>query len=311
MERVPQQPEERFEAVLREGHRRARRVADGIKDFHEYLYGNPTKTAEHLLFIVPREMDALERKAWACFRYDLGRRRKGDGFAVEDFSAALAFFRIATHYYMLERAIQRWAVLVNSGLSGERLLLAVCESFLEAIRERPGIAAVGIEGIEAVLPDRFKGLVLSAYLTSYLATHTSLHTNRRLRHGIDELRQDGESLFARLLKELPTEALAVYRERDQFQGDMMDIRTEVARRLEKRDAPPDLQGLATFADREKILKYANALRLSPQELEVFKLCTEKPNLKNREIGDQLGISTSQVGVLKHRIKTKRHRILGT
>src|SRR5215216_3544326 len=131
MERVPQQTDERFEAAVRAGHRRARRVADGIKDFREYLYGNPTKTAEHLLFIVPREMDAFERKAWACFRYDLRRRRKGDGFAIEDFSAALGFFRIATPYYMLERAMQHWGMLVDSGLSGERLLLAVCESSLE------------------------------------------------------------------------------------------------------------------------------------------------------------------------------------
>jgi len=176
---------------------------------------------------------------------------------------------------------------------------------LEAIRERPGIAAMLIEGIEASLPDRVKGLVLSVYLTSYLATHTSLHTNRRLRHGISERRRDGESLFARLLKELPAEALAAYRELPRSPGDLMDIRTEVARRLEKRDAPPDLCALATFTDREKLLKYAKAIRLSPQELEVFKLCTEKPNLKYREIAEQLGISTSQVGVIKHRIKAKR------
>jgi RNA polymerase sigma factor (sigma-70 family) len=257
-----------------------------------------------LLIIVPNQMDALEREAWASFRYDLGRRRKGDGFALEDFSAALGLFRIATHYYTLERVIQRWAVLVNSGLSGERLLFGVCESFLEGIRERPGIAAMGIEGIEAGLPDNVEGLVLSAYLTSYLATHTSLQTNRRLRHGIDERRQDGESLFARLLKELPAEALAAYRERPRSPGDLMDIRAEAARRLEKRDAPPDLQGLAAFADRQNLLKHAKAARLSPQELEVFRLYIENPTLKYREIADQLGISTSQVGVIKHRIKNK-------
>jgi DNA-binding CsgD family transcriptional regulator len=304
MKRVPQQPEERFEAVLREGHRRARRANDFIKDFREYLYENPTKAADDLLFIVPKEMDALEREAWARFGYDLRRRRKGDDFALEGFSAVQEFIRIATHYYTLERVMRRWAVLVNIGLSGESLLLEVCEQFLEAYRERPGLAAVGIEFIEAGLPDRFKGLALSAYLTSYLATHTSLHANPRLRHSIDELRGEGESRFARLLKELPAEALAAYRERSRDVGNLMDIRTEAARRLEKRDAPADLQGLAAFADRENLLKYAKTLRLSPQELEVFKLCTENPTLKYREIADQLGISTSQVGVIKHRIKNK-------
>lgn len=304
MKPVPQQPEERFEAVLREGHRRARRVDNLIKDFREYLYENPTKAAEDLLFIVPKEMDALESEAWTCYRYDLKKRRKSDEFEVADFSAAQEFVRIATHYYTLERVMRRWAVLVSSGLSGEPLLLEVCESFLEAYRERPGLAAVGIELIEAGLPDRFKGLALSAYLTSYLATHTSLHANSRLRDSIDELREEGESRFARLLKELPADALAAYRDRPGDFGNLMDIRTEAARRLEKRNAPPDLQGLAAFADRENLLKHAKAARLSPQELEVFKLCTEKPNLKYREIAAQLGISTSQVGVLKHRIKHK-------
>jgi DNA-binding CsgD family transcriptional regulator len=183
-------------------------------------------------------------------------------------------------------------------------LIEVCESFLEAWRERPGLAALGIESIEACLPERFKGLTLSAYLTTYLAAHTSLHTNLRLRQGIDELREDGESRFSRLLKELPAEALAAYRDRSRDFGNLMDVRTEAARRLEKRDVPPDLQGLATFADRENLLKHTKAARLSPQELEVFKLCTEKPNLKYREIANELGISTSQVGVIKHRIKHK-------
>jgi DNA-binding CsgD family transcriptional regulator len=304
MKYVPQQPEERFEAVLRQGHRRARQVDNLIKDFHEYLYENPVKGAEDLLFIVPREMDALEREAWASFGYDLGRRRKRDDFALKGFSAALEFVRISNRYYTLERVMRRWAMLVNSSLSGERLLLEVCGSFLEAWRERPGLAALSIESIEACLPDRFRGLALSAYLTSYLAAHTSLHTNRRLRHGIDDLREDGESRFSRLLKELPAEALAAYRDRPGDFGNLMDVRTEVARRLEKRDAPPDLQGLAAFADRENLLKHAKAARLSPQELEVFKLCTEKPNLKYREIADQLGISTSHVGVIQHRVKHK-------
>jgi DNA-binding CsgD family transcriptional regulator len=302
MKRVTQQPKERFEAVVREGHRRARQVDILTKDFHEYLYEDPVKGAEGLLFIVPKEMDALEREAWACFGYDLGRRRKRDDFALRGFSAALEFVRIANRYYTLERVMQRWAVLVNSGLSGERLLLGVCESFLEAWRERPGLAAVGIESIEACLPDKFRGLVLSAYLTSYLATHTSLHTNRRLRHGIDERREEGETRFARLLKELPVEALDAYRNRPHSFGDLMDIRTEAARRLEKRDTPPDLRELAQFADREALLKRGRDAGLPPKEYEVFKLFVENPGIKYREVADKLDVSIGTVSKMKSRIK---------
>jgi hypothetical protein len=55
----------------------------------------------------------------------------------------------------------------------------------------------------------------------------------RLRAGIDELRTDGESMFSRLLKELPAEVLAAYRDREAGWGNLMDVRTEAVRRLEK------------------------------------------------------------------------------
>jgi hypothetical protein len=106
-------------------------------------------------------------------------------------------------------------------------------------------------------------------------------TNRRLWAGIDERREEGETLFARLLKELPAEALAAYAEKPLAWGDLMDLRTEVARRLEKRDAQSDkkeLTELAAFADRETLLKLAKGARLSVQELEVFELCTANPGL---------------------------------
>jgi DNA-binding CsgD family transcriptional regulator len=250
-------------------------------------------------------MDAWQQEASSRFGYDLARRCKRDDFTIEDFSAAVEFVRIATHYYTYERVMKRWAALVDSGLTGEHLLVGVCEAFLEAHRERPGLAAAGIESIEAGLPDPLKGLALSVYLTSYLSTHTSIHANPRLRHGIDELREDGESRFARLLKELPAEALAAYRERPRGFGDLLDVRTEVARRLEKKNPPPDMQELVTFADREMLLSHAKAACLSPQELEVFDLITRHPRPKYREIADQLGISTNQVGVIMHRIKKKR------
>jgi DNA-binding CsgD family transcriptional regulator len=63
--------------------------------------------------------------------------------------------------------------------------------------------------------------------------------------------------------------------------------------------------LVTFADREMLLSHAKAACLSPQELEVFDLITRHPRPKYREIADQLGISTNQVGVIMHRIKKKR------
>ncbi len=212
------------------------------------------------------------------------------------------------HYYTYERAMERWVTLVDNGLSGEQQAIKVCEAFIEAYRESPGLAAYGVELIEAGLPDRLKGLLLSTYLTGYLATHTSLHVNRPLRHGIDERREEGETRFARLLMELSVEALGAYRERARSAGDLMDVRTEAVRRLEKRATSPkkaELLELAEFASREELLRLAKRAKLSKQESEVFELWVSNPSISRREMATQLSIrSPNQVGVVRHRVKRK-------
>ena len=64
--------------------------------------------------------------------------------------------------------------------------------------------------------------------------------------------------------------------------------------------------LAEFVEREVFLKQAlewgRQAGLTPREFEVYKLFIKNPKIKYREVADKLGMSTSQVGVLKHRIK---------
>jgi DNA-binding CsgD family transcriptional regulator len=64
--------------------------------------------------------------------------------------------------------------------------------------------------------------------------------------------------------------------------------------------------LAEFVEREALLKQAlewgRQAGLTPREFEVYKLFIENPKIKYREVAEKLGMSTSQVGVLKHRIK---------
>ena len=64
--------------------------------------------------------------------------------------------------------------------------------------------------------------------------------------------------------------------------------------------------LAEFVEREALLKQAlewgRQAGLTPREFEVYKLFLENPKIKYREVAHKLGMSTSQVGVLKHRIK---------
>jgi hypothetical protein len=251
-------------------------------------------------------MEAWRQEALDRYGYDPERGEVGLSLeeALKSAEDAKGLVILLHNYHTYRLVIELWEWWVQSGLRGERLQMAVCQSVITAYRQRPGLAAQGIEVVEAGMPGFLQGLALSVYLTAHVATHTSLKYPR-LRAGIDELRTDDESRFSRLLKELPAEVLAAYHEREAGWGDLMDVRTEAARHLEKAEPRPEAQELAAFADRETLLKLAKGARLSAQELEVFELCTSNPGISYREIAGRLGMkSTSQVGVVKHRIKRK-------
>ena len=158
-------------------------------------------------------------------------------------------------------------------------------------------------------PEQTVKQALVEQFTAYFVAHTSLHTNKRLYGAIDELKEQDETHFERLVKEVSGEVMAVWREKraarkDMYfhQSDMMEMRTEIARRLETRIAPPQKVELAAFADTEKLLKQAKDAGLTSREHEVFKLFTENPGIKYREVADKLGISVGAVGKIKSRIK---------
>ena len=168
----------------------------------------------------------------------------------------------------------------------------------------PGMIAATIETFQNAVPHLANETGLAEYLTGHIATHTSLWTNRRLWAGIDERREEGETLFARLLKELPAEALAAYAEKPLAWGDLMDVRTEVVRRLEKTKPTSEAQELAGFVDREeklRLLKPGREVGLPPREYELLKLLVEKPNMSSSEAGKALGITPGAVRALKSRI----------
>jgi DNA-binding CsgD family transcriptional regulator len=97
------------------------------------------------------------------------------------------------------------------------------------------------------------------------------------------------------------------------EAELARIITRQLRRDASRDASEshktrreELLLLAEFVEREVFLKRAlewgRQAGLTPRELEVYKLFLENPKIKYREVAHKLGMSTSQVGVLKHRIK---------
>jgi DNA-binding CsgD family transcriptional regulator len=98
--------------------------------------------------------------------------------------------------------------------------------------------------------------------------------------------------------------LAAYAEKPLAWGDLMDVRTEAVRRLEKTKLTSEAHELAGFADREvklRILKRGREVGLPPREYELLKLLVEKPNMSSGEAGKALGITPGAVRALKSRI----------
>ena len=70
MDNTPQQPdaEDRYEAVLREHHKAARRLDSDLKDLAEYLRGNLPEVARHLLTAIPQQSEAWRQELGLAIR---------------------------------------------------------------------------------------------------------------------------------------------------------------------------------------------------------------------------------------------------
>ena len=299
---------DQFEERVRDTHKRLRRYEESLKELEAYFHERPQGAADALLLSVPVQLEVQRKYALSRFGVDLEDREQRKRLRWTNLADAWEYTLLAYKYDVTDNAWSLMMLAHTTGERGERLARLVCAAYLLAWKRMPGMIAATIEAYQKAVPHLANEAGRAEFLTGYLATHISLETNLRLRAGIDERREEGERRFARLLRELPAEASAAYAERLPAWGDLMDLRTEVARRLEKREAQSDkdeLTELAAFADRETLLKLAKGARLSAQELEVFELCTSNPGISYREIAGRLGMkSTSQVGVVRHRIKRK-------
>jgi DNA-binding CsgD family transcriptional regulator len=295
---------DQFEERVRDTHKRLRRYEESLKELEAYFHERPQGAADALLLSVPVQLEVQRKHALSRFGVDLKDREQRKRLRWTNLADAWEYTLLAIKYDVTDNAWSLMMLVHTTGERGERLARLVCAAYLLAWKRMPGMIAATIETFQNAVPHLANETGLAEYLTGHIATHTSMWTNRRLRAGIDERREEGETLFARLLKELPAEALAAYAEKPLAWGDLMDLRSEVARRLEKRGAPPepDLRDSVEFAERETLLKRGKDAGLPPREYELLNLLVEKPKMSSREAGQRLGISPGAVRALKSRIK---------
>lgn len=177
--------QERLEAVLREQHRRMREVDRCMKGLADYFRGNLPEVTKHLLETIPQQREAWRQEALRKYGYDLERREwtSSPEQFIKSPEDVGGFIALANHHATYRLVMEQWKWFVQIGLSGVSMQAAVCGSVIAAYRQRPGLAANGIEMIEERIPNFPQGLALSVYLTAHVATHTSLRKNLRLRAG--------------------------------------------------------------------------------------------------------------------------------
>jgi DNA-binding CsgD family transcriptional regulator len=301
-----------FQADVEKTFRSAAKHRDVITRIRKHARENPERFATRVVNVVPECLKEARTVGFEVFGIDLAETK-----AVRNFEAnSVAEWQIVSwlaSYYLIYSAC--WRLIgqyaVDPNLTGLRSAEAVCEAYIEATERHLYTIALGFDELRKKLPGQdFPSEELAKVLTGIVATRTSLHRNRRLQAVIDELRVHSEDKSARrerfeqLLKELQGQVLEVWAETEHPLASLSEIRTEAVRRIEKPSVSSQVLELAAFADREELLRFAKAARLSPQEMDVFELSIANPQMKPREIAERLGRSSVQVRVVKHRIKKK-------
>ena len=224
------------------------------------------------------------------------------------------------------------------------LVLTVCQGKLDAYKEDTSppteewatkVCQAGIEYLEATeaillhaLNEMFSWAqsvggsdeveiakdAIAARLAGHLATRTSPTINMRLAKTLDEIRDynkpSGRARLEALLRELYVEAPEVWSNHSRTDRQMRATRTEVAKKLERRHKPsPQEIELATFAEREALLKQGREIGLPLREYELLRLVMRDPKrffrndkLNHREVAREMDLAAGTIKSLWSRIR---------
>lgn len=308
-----------FEPRLDDAFREADSIRNKLVAAKNQAREHPLEVARQVSEGIPAQMQRLRARAAELYGVDIASPEAAlKAFKVRDYGGTENFLCHLNMFSVYEECQQELEQHIkDSTLSAEECAAKICEvgaKMVEAVEavslhmdreRRVFFGTMGSEGAAKIAKNEE-----ARRLAAHLATRISMK-NQTLARALDALREHKKSQsrerFEILLRELYIEAPQVWDEHHDSDLDLRITRNAAAKKIVRRScgAQSAVTELAAFADKEELLRYAKTLRLGPQELEVFKLYIENPRLKYREIADKLGISTSQVGVIKHRINKKR------
>jgi DNA-binding CsgD family transcriptional regulator len=306
-------------AHMRARRRAEQKLAEAAREF-------PEMAAREMLVFATTERDRLRDQLLGTFGFSVsregtsfrcrfvspGRRPRTSEEAARwiDAVVALAGFEMALD----------WMWLVASSFPPPDRARMICNAFSDVMRETPAVYAAFANCQEEYAPGAKE--YASAMLAAWARSH--LKSNQGIRAALEGPNREAALVSAALMawRELGPDSPIVrstrfrdwLREHGEMQKDGRRKKAPgppafvnlVDRFLSGRDSGQKTKSpeheLATFAEREALLRLGRKAGLPPREMQLLELFTSNPGISNPEAARELKIAVGTVKSLKHRIK---------
>lgn len=288
------------------------------------IRAQPLEAARWALEGVPGMMQVLRTQAAELYGVDIASPEEAlKAFKVRDYLGTWDFLHKVNMYSVYKECRRKLLQCTSeASLSRDEMAAKVCDVLIETeqavdevwlhmLNEQRVFAAS--RGSEEAM--RIAKNEEARRMAAHIATRTSLRKNRLLAKALDEIREYNESAsreqFRALLNELYVEAPQVWDEQRGVDQRLLATRSAVAKKIagQSREKPPTALELATFAEREALLKRAREAGLTPREQELLQLAMRNPErflrngkLNHKEAARELGVAVGTTKSLWSRIK---------
>ena len=212
--------QEEFVSGVRELHKVTRPHVNYVKDFERRAKNDPKGCAEEALREVIAGETMLRRTFKQAFSMDFEQAFEAtfylsdqrytirENASLPDHPVAREFFLLWLywlHFYGLTLGFFVRCLRVPDA-PHEGHAQAMCACFVRHELAYWAAYLMVADDIVEQFPEQTLQQALVEQFTAFFVVHTSLHTNKRLRKAIDELREQNETHFERLIKEVSGEA---------------------------------------------------------------------------------------------------------
>jgi hypothetical protein len=321
----PRDGKKHVDPGLDEAFRYADSTRNKIEAAKKQAREHPIETAEGILEGIPTNMQHLREQAATLYGVDIADPEKAlKAFKARDDIHMIGFFHKLNTYSVYEELqckLQQYTS--DPKLSREELAAKICEVGIEATNapdevylhilneQRHFVDSIGSTEAAKIAKNEE-----ARRMAAHLATRTSLLKNRPLAEAIDEIREyeepHGRERLKTLLRELYVEAPQAWDEQRNASQRLLSTRTAAAKKIVERsrgERSSEVE-LATFAEREAILKQARAAGLTPREHELFGLVVSDPKrflrrngkLNHSEAAREMGVARGTIKSLWSRAR---------